>query len=112
MKNFTTVKIEIYSPQNSVNSIKQAAHNAGAGSSKLYDKTAIEIACKGYWRPLANANPFIGDINELTSANETKIEIQCSRNVVNKVIKAIKSAHPYEVPVINIIPLANHLFNL
>ena len=111
MDKFTTVKIEIYAPENAVSAIKNAAHSIGAGSSELYDKTATEIICKGFWRSLDKAKPYIGETNKLTSSKEIKIEIQCTRGIVSEVISAIKKAHPYEVPVINIIPLANHLFS-
>ena len=33
-----------------------------------------------------------------------------TNNSVKDVLKAIRSAHPYEEPVINVIPLINHLF--
>gem|GEM_PF-1226211 len=41
---------------------------------------------------------------------EYKIEVNCRRELVNEAIKVIKSVHPYEEALINIFPLANHLF--
>lgn len=36
--------------------------------------------------------------------------MNCKRELVKDAIRAIKSVHPYEEPLINIILLANHLF--
>ncbi|MBZ9637007.1 hypothetical protein G9F70_022445 [Clostridium sp. FP1] len=38
------------------------------------------------------------------------MEIRCKREYVKNVIKVIKEIHPYEEPLINIIPIINELF--
>jgi len=60
---------------------------------------------------MEGANPFEGKVGEISEGIEYKIEINCKRELVNDAIKVIKSIHPYEEPLINIIPLANHLFD-
>lgn len=35
----------------------------------------------------------------------------CKRELVNEALKVIKHVHSYEEPLINIIPLANHVFD-
>ncbi|MDN5278976.1 MAG: hypothetical protein PWR01_2941 [Clostridiales bacterium] len=110
MFNFKAVKIEVYVPPEALVSVKNSMHAAGAGRLGDYDRAAAEIKVKGYWRPLEGANPFIGQKDELCSADEIKIEAYCSREFVSEVLRAIRSVHPYEEPVINVIPLLNHLF--
>jgi hypothetical protein len=39
-----------------------------------------------------------------------KIEVNCKKEHVPEVIQAIRDHHPYEAPLINIIPLANGMF--
>lgn len=39
-----------------------------------------------------------------------EVEVNCKRELVEEAINVIKSVYPYEEPLINIIPLANHLF--
>jgi hypothetical protein len=60
---------------------------------------------KGCWRPLPGADPYDGEIGILTEADEYKVEVCCKMELLEKTIKAIKAIHPYEVPVINAIPL-------
>ncbi|MBL8092436.1 MAG: hypothetical protein JNJ43_19035, partial [Anaerolineales bacterium] len=40
------------------------------------------------------------------------LEVNCKRELVNQAIQTIKRVHPYEEPLINIFPLANHLFDI
>lgn len=110
MDNFTAAKIEVYVPPEALEAVKKALHNAGAGRLGDYDCAAAEIKVKGFWRPLAGANPYLGNLNELCTADEIKIEAYCAREYIREVLRAVRSAHPYEEPVINVIPLVNHLF--
>lgn len=110
MYNFKAAKIEVYVPPEALEKVKQALHHAGAGRLGDYDCAAAEIKVKGYWRPLAGANPYLGSLDELCCADEIKIEAYCAREYIAEVLLAIRAAHPYEEPVINVIPLLNHLF--
>jgi hypothetical protein len=65
---------------------------------------------QGSYRPLEGANPFEGKVGLISEGVEYKIEVNCRRELVNEAIKVIKSIHPYEEPLINVVPLANHLF--
>lgn len=110
INSFQAVKIEVYVPPEALEKVKAAMHNAGAGRLGDYDCAAAEIKVKGYWRPLSGASPYLGSLNELCSADEIKIEAYCGREYVREVLQAIRMAHPYEEPVISVIPLINHLF--
>ena len=48
----------------------------------------------------------------MKTANEDKIEFATDIKNVENAVKVIKEVHPYEEPVINIIPLINDRFNL
>ena len=50
--------------------------------------------------------------SKLSKASEDKIEFATDINNVENAVKVIKEVHPYEEPVINIIPLINDRFNL
>ncbi|MFZ5950721.1 MAG: cytochrome C biogenesis protein [Candidatus Rifleibacteriota bacterium] len=110
MQNFKAAKIEVYVPAEALEAVKNAMHKAGAGRLGDYDCAAAEIKVKGYWRPLAGARPYLGSLNEICSADEIKIEAYCAREYIRDVLQAIRTSHPYEEPVINVIPLVNHLF--
>ncbi len=106
------VKIEIFLPPESLDEMRQALNAAGAGHIGQYDSCASAIQVRGYWRPLEGARPYLGEAGEVFSGEEIKLEVNCPRAVVPQVLTAIRAHHPYEQPVVNVLPLLNHLFGL
>ena len=76
-----------------------------------YDHCVAIHPVQGFFRPLPGANPFDGEIGEIKETVEYKLEVNCRRELVNDAIQVIRTIHPYEEPLINVIPLANHLFS-
>ena len=62
---------------------------------------------KGTWRTLDGANPFNGKIGTITVADEIRLEFVVDGANIEDVIVAIKEYHPYEEPVIDIIPMTD-----
>jgi hypothetical protein len=110
MNNFTDVKLEIFIPQDHAMKVADALSEIGVGVIGNYDHCMALIPVRGFFRPLPGSNPFDGEEGKLSEAAEYKLEINCKRELVFEAIKVIKSVHPYEEPLINIFPLANHLF--
>ena len=107
---FTQVKIEVFIPEEFVPALLEEIGSAGAGKIGNYDHCASVTKVRGYWRPLEGANPFDGKVGEISEAQECKVEVNCPRKAVHEVIQVIRKVHPYEEPLINIIPLANDLY--
>jgi hypothetical protein len=112
MKDFTDVKLEIFVPQEYALKIRDQLATIGVGKIGDYDHCVAIYPVQGYFRPLQGANPFLGEIGKIQERTETKIEVNCRRELVNEAIQVIRRVHPYEEPLVNIIPLANHLFDL
>jgi hypothetical protein len=110
MQDFTDVKLEIFVPQEYVLTIRDELAKIGAGVIGNYDHCIAIHPVKGYFRPLPGANPFDGEIGVIKETMEYKVEVNCKRELVRDAIRVIKSVHPYEEPLINVLPLANHLF--
>jgi hypothetical protein len=110
MEDFTVVKLEIFVPQEYVLKIRDELAKIGVGRIGNYDHCAAMYPVQGSYRPLKGANPFEGKIDEISTDVEYKIEVNCKRELVNEAIRVIQSIHPYEEPLINVFPLANHLF--
>lgn len=55
--------------------------------------------------PTDGADPHIGEANKLSVVDEEQIEVICERAAAKRVIAALRQAHPYEEPVIDILPL-------
>jgi hypothetical protein len=110
MQNFTDVKLEIFAPQEYGLTIRDELAKIGVGVIGKYDHCVAITQVTGYFRPLEGANPFDGEIGKIKETVEYKIEVNCKRELVKDAIEMIKRAHPYEEPLINVIPLANHIF--
>jgi hypothetical protein len=91
-------KICVYVPELSVENVKQALFDAGAGRIGNYDSCCWQTAGVGQFRPLENSNPAIGSLNQVEQVNEVKIELVCEAEYVKAAIAAMKQSHPYEEP--------------
>ena len=99
------VKLEIFIPKSHFSSLQDSLRSVNAGAIGNYDSVLSYSIVKGTWRPLPGANPYDGDIGVLCSGEEYKVEVCCRSENLTQTIAAIKAIHPYEEPVINIIPL-------
>lgn len=110
MNNFTDVKLEIFVPASHVTQVRDELAKVGVGVIGNYDHCFAISQVQGSFRPLQGANPFDGKVGEITYSVESKIEVNCKRELVEEALAAVRRSHPYEEPLINIFPLANHLF--
>ncbi len=90
------VKIEFYVPESHLETVKQAMFDAGAGRLGDYDCCAWQTPGQGQYRPLSGSNPYLGVEGEVEQVAEYKVEMIAQRDVADKVVSAMKEAHPYE----------------
>ena len=95
-------KICVYVPENSVESVKQALFDAGAGRIGNYDSCCWQTSGTGQFRPLENSNPAIGSQGTVEQVVEMKVELVCEDKLVRSAIEAMRSAHPYEEPAFDV----------
>ena len=100
-------KICVYVPENSVETVKQALFDAGAGRIGNYDSCCWQTDGVGQFRPLSGSEPAIGSLGEVESVREVKIELVCESDLVEGAIRAMKDAHPYEEPAFDVWQLAS-----
>ncbi len=99
------VKIIVTVPVENSKEVRNAICDEGAGIIGNYEYCTISTKCIGTFKPLDNANPYIGEKNKLEFVEEEKIEARCDINILKKVLKRLREVHPYEEPAIDIIPL-------
>lgn len=109
---FTKVKIEVYLPKECIAPLCDALHEAGACRVGKYDHVVSYQPTEGFWRPLPDSAPYDGKVGEISHGCEYKLEFRCDAALVDKAVKAIRSVHPYEEPLINILPLLNESFGV
>ncbi|RCW65348.1 Nif3-like dinuclear metal center hexameric protein [Saliterribacillus persicus] len=89
-------KLSIFVPDPHLNDVKQALGKAGAGSIGNYSDCTFEARGLSSFKPLEDANPYIGEENKIQAVNETKVETIITESQLNYIIKAAEKAHPYE----------------
>jgi hypothetical protein len=103
-------KLEVFCPEDSVDAILSALAACHAGEIGKYDHCSTISQVQGTYRPLEGAQPAIGEVGKLFMGSEYKIEVNCREEFLAEAIQAVRDVHPYEEPVINVIPLANHRY--
>ena len=91
-------KIAIYIPSDTLEKVKQAMFDQGAGRLGNYDHCAWQVLGQGQFRPLAQSNPALGQKGRLETVEEYLVEMICDASVIKSVIVALNQAHPYEEP--------------
>lgn len=102
-------KLVVYVPRASVEGVRQALFDAGAGSIGDYDQCSYNTAGYGTFRPLNGANPAIGTVGTQERVEETKIEVVFPAPVERQIVVAMLAAHPYEEVAYHIVNLENRL---
>ncbi len=100
-------KICVYVPENTVETVKTALFEAGAGRIGNYDSCCWQSLGTGQFRPLENSKPAIGTLNRVEQVAEIKIELVCEADKVKGAIEAMKLSHPYEQPAYDVWELAD-----
>lgn len=104
------VKIIVTIPIENVDEVRNAICEAGAGVIGNYTHCSMSTKCVGTFKPTDEANPYIGEKNNLEFVEEEKLEVVCDVNIVKNVISKLREVHPYEEPAIDIIPLIDENF--
>lgn len=105
MTNAPELLVMVSTPAEAVDRILQAIANAGGGVIGNYTHCAYVSSGQGRFKPDATANPHVGTVGQINRVEETQIQTFCSRANAKAVVQAIRAAHPYEEPVIYLLPL-------
>jgi hypothetical protein len=98
-------KLGVYVPEGSLASVKQALFQAGAGRYQAYEQVCWQVKGEGQFKPLPGSNPSVGQQNQLARVIEYRVEMICEEAIIESVIKAMKTAHPYEAPAYDVVQL-------
>ena len=94
-------------PESHLESTKFALFGAGAGKLGDYEHCCWQILWQGQFKPGMDASPFIGQRGEVTQVFEYRVEVICEDESLALALAALKEAHPYEEPAIDIMQLIN-----
>jgi hypothetical protein len=98
-------KIVVYVPETAAEAVRQAMGEAGAGRIGNYSHCSFTIEGMGRFRPEPGANPTTGEVGKLEAVAEHRIETVCEPARLRPVLDAIRAAHPYEEPAMDVYPI-------
>ncbi|MFY8330395.1 Nif3-like dinuclear metal center hexameric protein [Vagococcus carniphilus] len=105
---FNYKKLVIYTPRSHSQLLRNALEKLGVGKiGDNYEACSFTTSGTGRFKPVNEANPYLGEVNELEQVEEDKIEFVFSELIEKEVIEAIKKVHPYEEPAYDIFTLDN-----
>ena len=98
----TVYKLCFYVPEDHAEAVKTAVFQAGAGRIGNYDCCSFQVRGQGQFRPLEGSNPYIGGQDEIETVDEFRVEMICAEEHLRAAISALRLAHPYEEPAIDL----------
>jgi len=101
-------KLVVFVPVESVAEVSNAVFAAGAGAIGNYSHCGFSADGTGTFLPLEGAKPTIGKKGKLENVPEIRFETIVPAEKLDKVVTAMKKAHPYETPAFDIIKLYNN----
>jgi len=106
---FQFVKIAVFVPVSHAETMREVLAKNGCGHIGNYDSCSFSIKGVGRFRPLEGAAPFVGEAGKIEEVEEERIETICPRGRLDEVMAAIKKAHPYDEPAVDVYPLFDEL---
>jgi dinuclear metal center YbgI/SA1388 family protein len=101
------LKIAVFVPESHVEQVAGAMAEAGAGVIGQYKSCSFRLKGKGTFEGSASSNPFIGTATNLEAVEEIRLEMLVPRASVSSVVRAMRSAHPYEEVAYDLYALEN-----
>lgn len=100
-------KIVTFVPADHVDTVAQAMALAGAGRIGNYESCSFRSPGTGTFRGNEAAHPAVGRAGTLESVAELRLEMIAEEWNVDRIIDAMRKAHPYEEPAYDVYPLHN-----
>jgi dinuclear metal center YbgI/SA1388 family protein len=98
-------KVVVFVPRTDREPVLAAAFTAGSGRIGAYDECSFATAGHGTFFGTEGANPAVGQAGRRETVREQRVEIVCPADRLPPVLAAIRAAHSYEEPAIDVYPL-------
>ncbi|AQT79647.1 Nif3-like dinuclear metal center hexameric protein [Mycolicibacterium litorale] len=101
-----TDKWVIFVPTGHADAVRAAAFAAGAGHIGDYAQCSWSVAGTGQFLPLDGSSPTIGTPGSVEQVSEDRVEVVAPARLRADVLAAVRAAHPYQEPALDVLPLA------
>lgn len=106
-KEESLLKLVTFVPSEHIEKVRSALFKAGCGNIGNYDSCSYAVEGLGTFRAGEGTNPYCGNIGELYSEPEIRLETILPSFKMNEVMKTLIQAHPYEEPAFDFYPVKN-----
>ena len=96
------LKVVTFVPAYAVQVVREAMSSAGAGRIGAYTHCSFESPGHGTFQGGAGTNPAVGRRGRLERVEEIRLEMVCGLHERSAAVQAIRRAHPYEEPAIEV----------
>jgi dinuclear metal center YbgI/SA1388 family protein len=90
------MKLTTFIPKVNTQTVLDALYAAGAGEIGDYRNCSFRTEGVGTFKPIGDANPYIGSLNKDEEVVENRVEVIFPAFLESKILTALKTAHPYE----------------
>jgi dinuclear metal center YbgI/SA1388 family protein len=98
-------KLVVFVPAGHEDQVRLALGDAGLGVIGAYSHCSFTSPGQGTYRPLPGAQPWRGEIGELSRAQEFRLEILAPESRLPGALACLKETHPYEEVAFDLYPL-------
>ncbi|MEN6324669.1 MAG: Nif3-like dinuclear metal center hexameric protein [Syntrophomonas sp.] len=100
-------KLAVFVPATHTEALREVINQAGAGHIGAYADYSFRVRGTGTFRPAEGCNPFIGETGVLEEVDEYRLETVVYERDLQRIIKIMQEAHPYEEVAYDIYKLNN-----
>ncbi|CAN5621491.1 Nif3-like dinuclear metal center hexameric protein [soil metagenome] len=98
-------KVVLFTPESDHEAVLASAFAAGAGRIGDYEQCSFATPGEGTFFGNEGTNPTVGQAGRRETAREFRVEIVCPGDRLSGVLAAVRAAHSYEEPAIDVFPL-------
>jgi dinuclear metal center YbgI/SA1388 family protein len=101
----TECKVVVFVPESDREAVMEAAFDAGAGRIGQYRECSFRTSGIGTFFGDETTNPTVGQKGQRERVEELRLEFVCPIERIDRALVAIREAHSYEEPAIDVYPL-------
>ena len=101
------LKLVTFVPDHASEKVRKALFKAGAGHIGNYSSCSFNTEGEGTFLAMEDSHPYCGEIGQLHTEKEVRIETIFPMYLKSTIISALLSVHPYEEPVFDLYKLEN-----
>lgn len=98
-------KVVVFVPDSHADAVLAAAAGAGAARIGDYQRCSFRSEGTGTFLPREGADPYLGAAGREERVPEVRLETVAAGSLLPAVLRAVRAAHPYEEPAIDVVPL-------